>query len=87
MSGGSDSIKIDDLIIKLEKAKSDGFEEVELDREYYPYESGSYPVLYIRRSRLENDEEYAIRQKQYENTCQRERDLYESLKKKYGNGH
>lgn len=84
MSGSSDSIRIDDLIVKLEKAKSGGFEEVELDMECYPYESVDYPVLYICRSRLENDEEYAIRQKQYEDACERERSLYESLKSKYG---
>ncbi len=74
------------MISKLEKAKSDGFERVELGIGYYPYDSDGYPVLNIVKNRLENDEEYAIRQKQHEDSLQRERDLYESLKNKYGEG-
>jgi hypothetical protein len=84
MSGSYESLTIDDMISKLKKAKSDGFETVELNKDYYPYDSDAYPVLNIVKNRLENDEEYAIRQKQHEYSLQRERDLYESLKMKYG---
>lgn len=84
MSGSYESLTIDDMISKLKKAKLDGFETVELNKDYYPYDSDAYPVLNIVKNRLENDEEYAIRQKQHEYSLQRERDLYESLKMKYG---
>ncbi len=69
---------IDEAIIMLQKYKDEGWTEI--DTEYY----GDYSYYFLRKHRLETDQEYTIRMKRVEDQKQARRREYEKLKKEFG---
>jgi folylpolyglutamate synthase/dihydropteroate synthase len=84
ISGMYDTKDIGDLIHKLKTLRSEGYSEVELEKEWYPYESQPTIILRAVKHRKENDEEFNKRIEQENQQKEARKAQYEQLRKEFG---
>jgi hypothetical protein len=83
LCGLYDSCEISEVIHKLKHYRSQGFTGLEMDKEWYPYDSEPTIILKVSKQRLETSEEYKERLEKEEFNKESRRKTYEILKKEF----
>lgn len=85
LSGIYDVKNIEQLIHDLKILRAQGYSDVELEQEWYPYDRDPTIILRAVKHRKENNQEYNKRIEQENQQKEARKAQYEQLRKEFGN--